>query len=290
MENVVFRRASTIEDYKGVVEVMREAWSMETSEIVPVHVLKAVDESGGFLLLAESNGKVVGFALGFIGYSEECGYYLYSHMLGVLPEYRGTGIAQQLKLLQREWALSRKYDLVTWTFDPHQGRNARFNFGKLGVIARRFYVDYYGELHDELNRGLPTDRFMVEWWINSRRVRERLSGKYMPPSFDEIAGEAYFPIKTARNGVVRIATSLEVAEKDLVALEFPYDINKLRDIDLESAIKWKLLFRDAVRFYLSRGYIICEHVLGNIDGEPRNFYLVVKSSLDEVLEGNCLWR
>jgi len=288
--NTVFRKPVSLEDYRRILEVMHEVWSMEREEIVPVHMLKAIDENGGFLLLAEADGKIVGFIFGMIGYSQENGYYLYSHMLGVLPQYRGTGIALKLKLLQREWALSRNYKLVTWTFDPHQGRNARFNFGKLGVIARKFQENYYGELHDELNRGLPTDRFIVEWWINSKRVEERLRGSDVPPSFDAIHKNAFFPIRTIKEDELRRAVRVELAEKDIVMLEFPYDIRELRETDIKAAKRWKLLFREAIHFYLSHGYIVCEHVLGNIEGETRNFYLAVKSKLSEVLEGRYPWR
>lgn len=288
--SVSLREPVSMQDYEGILGVMREAWSMEESEVVPVHVLKAVNENGGFLRVAEVDGRIVGFVLALIGYCEEHGYYLYSHMLGVLPAYRGTGVALRLKLLQREWALSRGYDLVTWTFDPHQGRNARFNFGKLGVIARKFYENYYGELRDELNRGLPTDRFLVEWWVNSERVKRRIIGIDAPPSFREIESKAFFPVETVREGGFRKAARVKLAEEELIALEFPYDITALRDADLDAAWRWKVLFREAVKFYLQHGYIVCEHVSSSEDSERRNFYLLVRAELHDVLEGNYPWR
>ena len=73
-------------------------------------------------------------------------------MLGVKKEYRGTGVAVKLKLAQRKIALSQGLDLVVWTFDPQRGRNANFNFAKLGVICRKFYRNYYGTLRDEKTR------------------------------------------------------------------------------------------------------------------------------------------
>ena len=59
----------------------------------------------------------------------------WSHMTGVLPEYRG-GLGYRLKLEQRARALAQGYDLIEWTFDPMQAMNAHFNFAKLGVRGR----------------------------------------------------------------------------------------------------------------------------------------------------------
>src|SRR6202012_2433270 len=105
--------------------------------------------------------------------------YLHSHMLAVLPEYRNAGLGRRLKLAQRDDALSRGFDLMEWTFDPLEIKNAYFNLERLGAIARRYNVNQYGITSSPLQGGLPTDRLVAEWWLKSKRVEQLLAnGKY----------------------------------------------------------------------------------------------------------------
>lgn len=292
MEEVLFVTPDNFTLLKQIMEVMVDAWSMpDYAEALPPHIMKAILDNGGFIEVAVHGGRVVGFVLGFIGYDPEFGYYHYSHMLGVRKEYRGRSIALKLKLHQREWCISRGYRLVVWTFDPHQGLNARFNFGKLGVVSRRFYENYYGEIADGINVGLPTDRFKVEWWILSKRVEKRVSGSDAPPSYDEVKDIAQQLIRTERRDGVRIPTGISPdIPSELVLLEFPGDINSLKAVCFECALRWKHVFREAIQSLLKQGYKVVEHVSLLEGEERRNFYLLTKSPLDEILEGEYPWR
>ncbi len=100
--------------------------------------------------------------------------YLHSHMLAVLPEYRNAGLGRKLKLAQRDDALARGFDLMEWTFDPLEIKNAHLNIVRLGAIARRYMPDFYGPSTSPLQGGLPTDRLVAEWWLRSARVRRTL--------------------------------------------------------------------------------------------------------------------
>jgi predicted GNAT superfamily acetyltransferase len=95
-------------------------------------------------------------------------------MLAVLPEYRNAGLGRRLKLAQREDALQRGFDLMEWTFDPLEIKNAHLNIVRLGAIARRYMPDFYGPSTSPLQGGLPTDRLVAEWWLRSARVRRTL--------------------------------------------------------------------------------------------------------------------
>jgi predicted GNAT superfamily acetyltransferase len=95
--------------------------------------------------------------------------YLHSHMLGVLPEYRDAGAGLLLKLTQREDAIARGFDLVEWTFDPLELKNAYFNIEKLGAIIRRYLPNHYGITTSRLQGGLPTDRCVAEWYLKQAR-------------------------------------------------------------------------------------------------------------------------
>jgi len=279
-------------DYWKILDVMKDAWSMKDyTEAVPPHMLKAVADNGGFLMIARKGEEIVGFVFGFTGRDERYGFYHYSHMVGVKKAYRGKGIALRLKLEQRKWALSQGFKLIVWTYDPHQGLNARFNFGKLGVINRRFYPDYYGEMRDGINVGVPSDRFKVEWWITSKRVIDRIEGRDLPPMFDDVKDYAFFPVISGLDGDVRVVKNILLnKDKDLVLVEFPGDINFVKKIDIKKAIKWKLDLREVFNFYLFHGYKVVEHISLIENEERRNFYLLWRASLDAILRGEYPWK
>src|SRR5205807_6359307 len=127
----------------------------------------------GQVIGAFDGDLVIGFAMAFPGYKAGRPY-LHSHMLAVLPEYRNAGLGRRLKLAQRQEALSRGFDLMEWTFDPLEIKNAHLNIVRLGAIARRYQPDFYGPSSSPLQGGLPTDRLYAEWWLRSPRVRSVL--------------------------------------------------------------------------------------------------------------------
>jgi predicted GNAT superfamily acetyltransferase len=103
--------------------------------------------------------------------------YLHSHMLAVRDRYRDRGLGAQLKLEQRREALSRGIRRMEWTFDPLEIKNAHINIHKLGAIVRSYYVNFYGVSSSRLQGGLPTDRLVAEWYLDSERVNGVLEGR-----------------------------------------------------------------------------------------------------------------
>ena len=128
------------------------------------------DKVGGQVFGAFDDERMVAFCWRFPDSSRAANPYLHSHMLGVLPEYRDSGVGRQLKLRQREEALERGIELIEWTFDPLELKNAYFNIERLGAIVRRYVQNQYGTTTSQLHGGLPTDRCMAEWWIATPRV------------------------------------------------------------------------------------------------------------------------
>jgi predicted GNAT superfamily acetyltransferase len=127
--------------------------------------------------------EMVGFALSVPGTSSGR-IYLHSHMLAVRQEYRNGGLGRRLKLLQREDALARGIELIEWTFDPLEIKNAYLNIEKLGAISRRYNINQYGITSSPLQGGLPSDRLIAEWWLKSKRVQALLAtGKN--PTFNQ---------------------------------------------------------------------------------------------------------
>ena len=60
-------------------------------------------------------------------------------MLGIHPDYQSMGIGKKLKEEQRKFAKEMGYDLITWTFDPLESRNAYLNVSKLYGICRYIF-------------------------------------------------------------------------------------------------------------------------------------------------------
>jgi predicted GNAT superfamily acetyltransferase len=96
-------------------------------------------------------------------------------MLAVRQRYRNIGLGRRLKLAQREDAVVRGLDLMEWTFDPLEIKNAYFNLERLGAIVSRYNVNQYGITSSPLQGGLPTDRLVAEWWLKSKRVEDLLA-------------------------------------------------------------------------------------------------------------------
>ncbi|WP_255551407.1 GNAT family N-acetyltransferase [Granulicella sp. dw_53] len=156
------------------VDLQVAVWGYSEGDVIPRRVFLLADRIGGQVLGAFDGEKIVGFAMGLPGYRNGQPY-LHSHMLAVLPEYRNLGLGRRLKLAQRDDALARGFELMEWTFDPLEIKNAHLNIARLGAISRRYKPDFYGPSSSPLQGGLPTDRLYAEWWLRSPRVTRILN-------------------------------------------------------------------------------------------------------------------
>jgi predicted GNAT superfamily acetyltransferase len=163
-------------EFQEAVRLQKEIWGFADTDLLPVRLFVVATKVGGHALGAFDGGRMVGFCLAIPGLKPGGQYYLHGHMLGVLPEYRNAGLGRMLKLEQRRDALARGIDLIEWTFDPLEIKNAYFNMERLGAIARRYLPNQYGTTSSHLHGGLPTDRLVAEWWVASPRVEAILSG------------------------------------------------------------------------------------------------------------------
>jgi predicted GNAT superfamily acetyltransferase len=170
-------RLSTQEEFKIALELQRTIWGFADIELLPVRLFVVASKIGGQALGAFDCERMIGFCLAIPGLKAGAKGYLHSHMLGVLPEYNNRGAGRLLKLAQREDALQRGIDLVEWTFDPLEIKNAYFNIEKLGAIIRRYVPNQYGTTSSFLHGGLPTDRCTAEWWIDSDRAHAAVNGR-----------------------------------------------------------------------------------------------------------------
>jgi predicted GNAT superfamily acetyltransferase len=289
------RRLKNPEEYRMVTETEVSVWGvMDYTSVVAHHVLIAADRRGGLVLGAfeKDTGRMVGFVFGFPAISPDGKLYHYSHMTGVVPEYRYKGLGYILKLMQREYVLKQGLDLIAWTYDPLQSPNARFNIGKLGVIVRKFYINYYGELRDSINIGMPTDRFEAEWWIKSKLVEDKLKSLLKPPTLDtliKLGGEVVTNVEFSNNLPVLTNYNLDINSK-LVLIEIPEDLNKLRS-DNNLLLKWRLGLREVFNRYLNElNYVVVEFISEFVGGFRRNYYILLREGLERILSGELPWR
>jgi predicted GNAT superfamily acetyltransferase len=167
-------------DFRDAVRLQKEIWGFEDVELLPLRLFVVANKIGGEALGAFDDGRMIGFCLAIPGLKPGGKSYLHSHMLGVLPEYRDARVGRRLKLAQRDAALARGVELIEWTFDPLEIKNAFFNMERLGAIVRRYVPNQYGTTTSPLHGGLPTDRCIAEWWIASPRARAIVAGEEFP--------------------------------------------------------------------------------------------------------------
>src|SRR5438552_3221225 len=172
-------RLTTQPEFKTAVDLQRTIWGFSDLELLPVRLFVVASKIGGQALGAFDGELMIGFCLAIPGLKAGAKGYLHSHMLGVLPEYNNRGAGRLLKLAEREDALQRGIDLIEWTFDPLELKNAYFNIEKLGAIVRRYVPNQYGTTSSVLHGGLPTDRCTAEWWIDSDRAHAAVNGRPM---------------------------------------------------------------------------------------------------------------
>jgi predicted GNAT superfamily acetyltransferase len=239
-------------------------------EVVPLHLLKSVQTHGGLLLGALAGDELVGFVFGFPGLTGEGKLKHCSHMLGVAPELQGEGTGYQLKLAQRESVLAQGLDLVTWTYDPLESRNARLNIHKLGVVSCTYIRDYYGEMKDGLNAGPPTDRLQVEWWLGSERVRQRLAGETGSP-WPGCALKVNITRYTS-SGLLAPGSPILDADAPAIQVDIPPDYQAVKAADPGLALEWRLAIRQILEHYFDAGYIATDFLSRQTDAGRESCY------------------
>jgi len=167
---IEIRQLFQLSEFEEVLAMQKTIWGFEDIELLPLRFLVVVSKVGGHVFGAYDGSQMVGFCFAIPGIKSDGRPYLHSHMLGVLPEYRNAAVGRRLKLRQREDALARGIQLIEWTFDPLELKNAFLNIEKLGAIVRRYNPNQYGTTSSPLHGGLPTDRCIAEWWIASPRA------------------------------------------------------------------------------------------------------------------------
>jgi predicted GNAT superfamily acetyltransferase len=178
---ITVRSLHTLDEFHRCVQIARQIWGDNDLDTEPYVTFVIAHHTGGQVLGAFDGGTLVGFTKAVVGLHDKTPY-LHSHMTGVLPAHRDRGVGRLLKLFQRDDALRRDIRLIEWTFDPLETKNAHFNLNRLGAISRRYIPNFYGITTSPLHRGLPTDRLLVEWHLDSPRVIAAINNLLPQPS------------------------------------------------------------------------------------------------------------
>jgi predicted GNAT superfamily acetyltransferase len=181
-DSILIRKCRDLDEIRACVALQKEVWNFSDIELVPLRMFVVAEKVGGQVIGAFENNQLIGFAFAIPAVRGRHSF-LYSHMLAVRKQHRNSGLGRRLKLFQRDDALARGFELMEWTFDPLEIKNAYLNIEKLGAIARRYNVNQYGITSSPLQGGLPTDRLVAEWWLKSKRV-EKLLKEGANPAFE----------------------------------------------------------------------------------------------------------
>jgi predicted GNAT superfamily acetyltransferase len=275
MSDIHIRDLTTIEEFRQVVALEQAIWGYtDLGDIVTVPVFVFTVHRGATLIGAFApDGRMVGFAYGVIGLREGRPMQ-WSHMAGVLPEFRG-GLGLRLKLAQRERALAQGLDLIEWTFDPLQSMNAHFNFAKLGGVSEEYAVNFYGESTSALHKGTPTDRLVISWRITEPHVLRRLEPAALRARAHEVSA-APVVNATVMEGEGRKSSAMNLALDDRrVWIEVPTGFTEMQQQAPERALRWRLDVRDMFQAYFGRGYRAVDFVLQRDAGFGR--YLLARA-------------
>ncbi len=293
-------------DMDAVEELQRLVWPGSETDVIPLHMLVTFAHNGGMVIGAftgeqvspgdvesggslEDHNRLIGFVYGFPGLyftpdgprPKHC-----SHELGVHPDFRHHGVGFALKRAQWQMVRHQGLDLITWTYDPLLSRNAYLNITRLGAVCSTYQREVYGKMRDGLNAGLPSDRFQVDWWVNSSRVQRRLSRRARKPldlahflsAGAEIvnptqAGSRGFAIPAEQDLVDRGKAEAKERGNAILLVEIPYDFQSLRAADPGLALAWRLHSRDLFEDLFSQGYLVVDFV--HLPGaQSRSFYLL----------------
>jgi len=262
--NLSIRKLETNEDMRLVQSLERAIWGLDP---IPTHQTYTAAKNGGLLLGAFLGDEIVGFSYGFPGFTNGKPY-LCSHMLGILPHYQLMGIGKLLKDEQRKIAKEMGYNLITWTFDPLESRNAYLNVSKLYAICDTYLVNCYGEMEDGLNKGLPSDRLQVEWWISSERVED----KWIPQVSEY---DRPFKVEKSHKGNPTLVVDSKNVLLNSVGVEVPVpeQFQLIKKNEPELALDWRLKIRTVFQSLFGSGYAL---VGVNRSEEGVHYYQFVK--------------
>ncbi|MBI4769368.1 MAG: GNAT family N-acetyltransferase [Chloroflexi bacterium] len=293
-EGVTLRELDSTRDFEDLEELQRQIWPGSDLIVAPMHVLTTVAHNGGLVMGAFDGERMVGFSFGFLGTDARdardarrpalARLKFCSHQVGVLPEYRDQHVGRMLKLAQREWAMQQGIRLITWTYDPLESRNANLNIARLGCVSQIYKCNVYGDMQDGLNAGLPSDRFQVDWWVTSNRVKQRINRPRPPLGL----GHWLQAGATLVNPLTRDSRDLPLPPDApawprgaLCAVMIPANFQRVKKADPALALRWRLHLREVCERLFDDGYLVTDFFFEAGSGpDGQSTYLLTRGDAD----------
>lgn len=270
LEQVHIKKLKTSSELGEVQRLNAEIWG---SQAIPSHQLLATVYNGGLILGAYLDERLIGFNYCIVGFNDGQ-IQLHSHMIGVEIQHREQGIGELLKHAQKEFARENNFKRIQWLFDPLESCMANLSFSKLNTISHRYENNYYGPLENDFNEGLPSDRLVVDWWIERNHVDDCLDE--LEEEADEIVP---WTLTVAGLPVLDIEGTFQVDEafyRDAYLLPIPQHIQKIKEESPKLAEDWRYKIRTILTSMFDQGYAI---VRMKKHKEYVHFYMLVRRSL-----------
>ncbi|MEF3273617.1 MAG: hypothetical protein K6356_04340 [Chloroflexus sp.] len=255
---ITIRPVATFAEYQACYQLQQAVWGTEFS--VPVNLLVTVQRNGGLVLGAFAGDELVGFVFGFLARTADGRLKHASHMAAVRPDLRDSRIGERLKRAQREFVLAQDLELMTWTFDPLLARNAYLNLHKLGAICRTYMRNVYGPEPEQPDGKLPTDRFMVEWWLVQSPVAR-------PPAEQVAQGPLINPSLDAPP---------VIPTEPVARLRIPLDFAAVQQHDPIAARAWRYHIRACAEAAFAAGFVAVDFM--RVDQQYGQYTLVYHSA------------
>jgi predicted GNAT superfamily acetyltransferase len=290
MADYTIRLLESPKDMTAAEDLQRIVWPGSETDVIPAHLLITAIHNGGIVLGAFSGDVMIGLLFGFPGlemlpdgpHPKHC-----SHMLGVHPDWRDSGLGFALKRAQ--WQMVRHQGLghITWTYDPLLSRNAYLNIAKLGTVCNTYRRSEYGDMRDGLNAGLPSDRFQVDWWLNTARVERRLGkrsrGTLKLDQFAKADLQPLYTLHTGTDGLPHPPEHFSPISAALLLAEIPSDFMALKKDDFALARDWRFFTREVFETAFAEGYLVTDFIFDRAGGKPRSLYVLTngETTLEE---------
>jgi len=260
---------------KALEKLQQEVWGWSDLDTTPLMDFIILKELGGTLLGAFEDETLVGFAFGFVGF-DEGQLVFHSHMLAVHPSRRECGLGFQLKLAQRAAALERGFERITWTFDPLQSTNAHLNCHKLGVVAHRYKVNFYGEQTSSmLHRYIGTDRLWVDWFVKSKRVSDRVDTKPINKGNCTVGDRGKRLVSMGADGLP-LSQPLDARGGAPLLIDIPANINLLQQEKPKAAVAWRNATRAAFIDAFAAGYAVDDFLRSDGTADSGGCYVLLR--------------
>lgn len=280
LPGVQVRELSSWADMRAIEALQQEIWGYGipgNAFPYPARALFEFVESGGTVGGAFLKERLIGMSFAWLGRAQDLKNmpYLHSQLVGVIKEFRGSGVGEKLKRQQKQFSLSNGIDLIRWTFDPIKTKNANLNIKKLRGIVRRYLPNYYENLEGSQNKGLPTDRFQVEWFVKAPFVDSQ-------HSFDHSKLDAINTVSVDEAGNQVLTWFENNLTGQYLCFEVPLGLEDevAKEDQFERVRQWQDGIRNCFTNYFGKGYILQDFM--KLD-DARGAYVLTRATLDELL-------